>query len=71
MFPPMTSQTERVRVDLENREIEQRAAINARIADGEARNIVQAITRLFMRREPKQRDLQANPGFAPNVEQTA
>lgn len=49
MFPPMTQQTERVRVELENRAIEQQAALNASWAEGENHDLIQSIVRLVKR----------------------
>lgn len=70
MFPPTTPHTERVRIELENQEIEQRAALNASLSDGEKPNVVQAITRLLKReRKPHQADLQPKPSTS-RAEQT-
>lgn len=71
MFPPMTPQTERVRSELENREIDQRAAQRARLADGKNRNLIQAVTRLLARvRKPRQTDLQSTHSTRRAEQQT-
>jgi hypothetical protein len=67
----MTPQTERVRIESENRQLEQRAALNARMAEGEKRNVLQAvINRLVQVKFSLKSIPQANRGFAPKAKQT-
>lgn len=70
MFPPASPHTERVRVELENREFEQRAALNASPSEREKRNIFQAIIRLLTReRQHGQESLRTKPSVS-HAEQT-
>jgi hypothetical protein len=60
MFPPMSPQTERVRAELENRQIEERAALNARLTGYKTGSIISVLAaRLLspLRRQNKQTHL--------------
>jgi hypothetical protein len=70
MFPPASPHTERVRVELENREFEQRAAVNASPSEREKTSVVQTIIRLLTReRQPDQKSLRTKPSTS-HAEQT-